>query len=48
MGKAIIFASDNHAINNQKNEHMKIKNLLLLTLATLGLTASTMAQNGSV
>jgi hypothetical protein len=45
MGKAIIFASDNHATNNQKNEHMKMKDLLLVTIATLGLTASTMAQN---
>jgi hypothetical protein len=45
MGKAIIFASDNHATNNQKNEHMKMRTLLLVILATLGLTASTMAQN---
>jgi hypothetical protein len=45
MGKAIIFASDNHATNNQKNEHMKMKNLLLVIIATLGLTALTMAQN---
>ena len=45
MGKAIIFASDNHVTNNQKNKQMKIKNLLLVTIATLGLTASTMAQN---
>ena len=45
MGKAIIFATDNHVTNNRKNEHMKKKTLLLVTLATLGLTASTMAQN---
>ena len=45
MGKAIIFASDNHVTNNQINEHMKMKTLLLVTIATLGLTASTMAQN---
>jgi hypothetical protein len=45
MGKAIIFASDKHITNNQKNEHMKMKTLLLVTIATLGLTASTMAQN---
>ena len=45
MGKAIIFASDNHVTNNQKNEHMKMKTLLLVTIATLGLTAETMAQN---
>jgi hypothetical protein len=45
MGKAIIFASDNHVTNNQKNEHMKMKTLLLVTIVTLGLTTSTMAQN---
>jgi len=45
MGKAIIFASDNHVTNNQKNEHMKMKTLLLVTIATLGLAASSMAQN---
>ena len=45
MGKAIIFASDNHETNNQKNEHMKMKTLLLVTIVTLGLTVSTMAQN---
>ena len=45
MGKAIIFASDKHETNNKKNEHMKIKTLLFVALATLGLTASTMAQN---
>ena len=45
MGKAIIFASDNHVTNNQINEPMKMKNLLLLIIATLGLTTATMAQN---
>jgi len=39
MGKAIIFASDNHVTNNQKNEHMKMKTLLLVTLVTLGFTS---------
>jgi hypothetical protein len=45
MGKAIIFASDNHAINNQKNEHMKMKHLLFVALATIGFTGETIAQN---
>jgi hypothetical protein len=45
MGKAIIFASDNHETNNQKNEYMKMKTLLLVTLTTLGLTCETIAQN---
>ena len=45
MGKAIIFTSDNQETNNRKNEHMKMKTLLLITIVTLGLTASTMAQN---
>ena len=45
MGKAIIFATDNHKTNNRKNKPMKMKNLLFVILATLGLTASTMAQN---
>ncbi len=36
---------DNHVTYNQKNEHMKMKTLLLTAVATLGLTAATMAQN---
>ena len=45
MGKAIIFASDNQVTNNQKNEHMKMKNLLFVAIAALGLTSASLAQN---
>jgi hypothetical protein len=45
MGKAIIFASNKTLNKQSKNKPMKMKSLLLVTLATLGLTAATMAQN---
>jgi N-acetylneuraminic acid mutarotase len=39
MGKAIIFAANNHVSNNQKNEHMKMKILLWAILVTSGFTS---------
>ncbi len=45
MVRAIIFASDNHATNNQKNEYMKMKTLLFFVLATIGMINLMNAQN---
>jgi hypothetical protein len=45
MGKAIIFASDNHVTNNQKNKPMKMKTLLFITITSLVLTSASIAQN---